>query len=515
LTLTISKKRRLLYKIMCLNKSIPYTPPHQQETYPVNAPLDPPFEKQTLLAQFENTVKHVLIFGTSLIFWAVIGVHLSYHPVLVFGMIALYNEHLRDYWSILARQSREYGVWPGLLDVFRQEVLWIFTITLGLTVAFWILRRTIGGSKESFTELLGSFVWEQVLALGVAVVACTLGAIGVGTSLIFGVLSHTPISLEIAVIIEIVASSLLIFSLMLSLSFLYFDLPRQPKTRQTARWVFFSALPIAAVGLYWASQSFSLETQFTSDPPLPADFLIYSADTVKNIPVGNDQGPEIEVFDHVSTAGQTHLSAAETLRFSWPNSLDNMGSSVMRSLYFAGSDIVPDFMPALYHRRPTTVELDLEDRVIQLGYHLKLQRSPSKTLAYPPSGQPPADWGTLSNHWHQKDLSGPANGGWGTRLFIAPDPETPAAEQVASYTVFATAPPRLETQMQDGKRYQRRLPFKGPIQSLSWHRQSAASLWINNTPAFYFFDGQPQGVEAVNPRGIVLHYTDLEFVPES
>lgn len=479
--------------------------------------IEPPATQpgqQTLLQGIENTVKHALIFGTSLIFWAVIGVHLSYHPVLVFGMIALYNEHLRDYWSILARQSREYGVWPGLLDVFRQEILWIFTITLGLTVMFWVLRRTLGGSKESFTELLGSFVWEQVLALGVAMVACTLGAIMVGTSLFFGVLSHTPISLEIAVIIEFVASSLLIFSLILSLSFLYFDLPRQPKARHTARWVFVSAFPLAMIGLYVASQSFSLETRFTSDSPLPADFLIYSADTVKNIAVGNDQGPEIEVFDQVSTAGQTHLSAAETRHFSSPNTLDSIGSSVMRSLYFAGSDIVPDFMPALYHRRPTTVELDLEDRVIQLGYSLKLQRAPSKTLAYPPSAQPPADWGALSTNWHQKDLSGPANGGWGVRLFIAPDPETPAAEQVASYTIFATTPPRLETRMQDGTLYQRNLPFEGEVKSLSWHRQSAASLWINHVPAFYFFEGQPQRVEAINPKKTALQYTALEFVPK-
>lgn len=487
----------------------------------MNAPVHTPPEQHTRLTRFENTVKHVLIFGTSLIFWAVIGVHLSYHPVLVFGMIALYNEHLRDYWSILARQSQEYGVWPGLLDVFTQEVLWIVTITLGLTIGFWVLRRTIGRSNESFSELLGSFVWEQVLALGVAMVACTLGAIVVGTSLFFGVLSHTPISLEIAVIIEIVASSLLIFSLMLSLSFLYFDLPKQAKARRTARWAFASALPVAMIGLYVASQSFRLETRFTSDPPLPADFLVYSADTLKNIPVAlpppeadsvNDiRPPDIGVFDQVSTAGQTRLARAEIEGFSWPNTLDSVGGSIMRSLYFAGSDIVPDLMPAFFHHRPTTVELDLEDRVIQLGYHLKLQRTPSKRLAYATSTQPPADWGALSGYWHQKDLSGPRNGGWGTRLEVNAEADS---EPVASYTVFATSPPRLETRMQDGTLYTRNLPFQGDVQSLSWHRQSAASLWINHRPAFYFFKGSPQRVDIVNPQQTALNYSALEFVAD-
>lgn len=475
--------------------------------------------KQTLLQSVENTVKHALIFGTSLILWAVMGVHLSYHPVLVFGMIALYNEHLRDYWSILASQSREYGVWPGLITVFRQEVLWIFTMTLGLTLVFWLLRRLLNGSKETLGELLGSFFGEQLLSLGVAMVACTLGAIIVGGSLFFGVVSHTPISLEIAVIIEIVASSLLIFSLILTLTFLYLDLPKDQSPRKMARWLMASALPIAMIGLYGASQLLSIETQFTSDPPLPADFLIYSADTLKNIQVGNDQGPEIGVFDQVSHAGQTHLSAHETQQLSWPNTIDSINMSVMRSLYFSGSDIVPDFMPALFHRRPNHIALDFEDRVIQLTYTLPLQRTPSKPRSYPDSAQTPKDWGILTGNWHQKNLRGPVNGGWGIRLYIEPDtesdPETPAAEQIDFYTVFATTPPRLETQMRDGKRYQRTLPFQGKVESLSWHRQTAASLWINNTPAFYFFDGQPQRAEAINPQGIALHYTDLEFAPET
>lgn len=467
----------------------------------------------TPLTRFENSVKQFLIFGTSLLFWAVIGVHLSYQPVLVFGMIALYNEALRDYWSILASQSREYGVWPGLLMVLRQEVFWILTISLGLTLIFWALRRTIARSRETFSEVLGDFVWEQVISLGVAIIACTLGAILVGGSFALGMAFETSISLEIGTIIEIVASSLLIFSLILSISFLYFDLTKDQQTRKTARRLILIALPLAIIGLYGASQTFRVETQFTSKAPLPADFLIYSADSMQDIQAGGDKGPEIGVFDQVSVAGQTRLSAADSRRFSGTN---HVGGSVntMRSLYFAGSDIVPDFMPALFHRRPTEIELDLEDRVIQVSYALTLQRAPSKVLDYLPSAQAPQEWGALSANWHQKNLSGPVNGGWGIRLEIEPEAEIEAAEQPVSYTVFATDPPRLETLMQDGTIYKRTLPFAGAIKSLSWHRQTAASLWINGSPAFYFFYGQPQRVEVVNPQGLALKYTALEFAPE-
>lgn len=426
-------------------------------------------------------------------------------------MIALFNEHIRDYWSILENESIEWGIWPGLLSVLQQEFIFVITITLTVTLVFWLIRRIIF-KKPPFLEAIGTFVLEQIISLLGASVAAVIGAFLVGSSFMFGVLFHSPISLDIGRIIEIVASALLIFALFETIFFFFIDLEDAFNQGVIA---FFSALPLSWLLLWLAVNTFSLEVTFDSKQPLPEDFQLYSYTFDKALVTtdsdSNGEG-DIYVIDHVSEPGERSISSKEYGERFWsritPDNYYSMSDGnilVPRTIYFAGQDIVPnESMNGFFHKRPDLIELDWKHRSVELTYQLNIaKRAPSNSTTY--TSKQIQEWEKFDPLWYEKTVSGPPNGGWGITV--------KGKGKIASYTVLTTSPPKLITIDNKQNHYERDLPESEPIKKITWHRQyDTVSLWINDKPTYYMSDMNPTGFKLENNEQKLLQFNSRDFV---
>ena len=455
--------------------------------------MSEPVQSRAAYHAVQNNIRYVLLFVASCPLWAVLFVHLSYHPVLVFSMIGAYNQRIRNYWSFLEGQSAEYGIWPGLWAVLSGEIFRVFTVTLGITLAFWALRRWVFKHRDPLSETFGKFAQKQLFTLLWSGLAVTGGAILIGGSFVFGQMFQTPISLQIETIIEIAASALLLFSLFYSVMFWWLDLEQQvPHARRTGLVVMAAAGLLTGGALGWWSSQAELRVLLTSEKPLPP-VQWYAIDY--NQPRKTQGDLSLHVVDQRANVGQTSFGKQDGELFWWRINFDNYWRNqddqimVWRHLYMSGPGIEAD-LPAFFHKRPDHLAVDWRQRRIEISYQVE----PRQIDVLPwqaQSAEALQRWRSADANWHSRELTGPLNQGWSLEI------ETDHPE-LKAVRIYAQQPLKLDLQWRNGQTEAQTVPFDAPVRSIRWQRGSGAQLWVNQQPVLSL-DIQPVAFAAQGP----------------
>jgi hypothetical protein len=147
--------------------------------------------------------------------WAVLIIHITFIPSLFFTFTWLHRVLIWDYWSILRGMNEEWGIWPGLTRTFLYELFWIFTSLFIISLPFLIARYYLEEKRIKLKKILSEFFLDNIISLLISfIVGAVVAAVAIGTMMVFIMILNSPISPKIGEVVEIVASGILITSLL-------------------------------------------------------------------------------------------------------------------------------------------------------------------------------------------------------------------------------------------------------------------------------------------------------------